>query len=148
MMMPTSSTPAIVPNGLRRVIASSSDAKVLACSLAADASSDPASAAPLAALPTREATVSLTPRRVFAASPPTCDARRVIVSFRLATSRFSLFISSLTLGPTCSGSVWPKVERHTGPDVGLEFICVVSLVVHHEKIRLHQMPNQCENSTA
>src|SRR6516165_9661310 len=47
MMTPTSSAPAIVPRGLRRAILSNSDAKVLACSLAAEASPDPASVTPL-----------------------------------------------------------------------------------------------------
>ena len=66
MMTPTNSAPAIVPRGLRRAILSNSDAKVLACTLAAEASSDPASVTPLVALPTCEATVCLTPRAVFA----------------------------------------------------------------------------------
>src|SRR5262249_13918262 len=64
MMTPTSSTPAIVPRGLRRAILSSSDARVLACSVAAEASSDPASATPLVVLPTCEATVWLMLRTV------------------------------------------------------------------------------------
>src|SRR5262245_65875168 len=59
MITPTRSAPAIVPSGLRRVISSSSDVRVLACSLAEEASSDPASATPLVALPTCEATVWL-----------------------------------------------------------------------------------------
>src|SRR6516165_3798984 len=95
MMTPTSSAPAIVPRGLRCAIPSSSDARVLACSLAAEASSDPASVTPLVVLPTCEATVCLTPRTVFATSPPTCDASRANVSFRLATSRRRLLISAL-----------------------------------------------------
>jgi len=52
MMTPTSSAPAIMPSGLRRAIPSSSDARVLACSLAVEASSDPASVTPLVVLPT------------------------------------------------------------------------------------------------
>src|SRR5215471_13936162 len=54
MMTPTSSAPAIVPRGLRRAIPSSSDVSVVACSLAAEASSDPASVTPLVVLPTWE----------------------------------------------------------------------------------------------
>src|SRR5262249_41086964 len=87
MMTPTSSAPAIVPNGLRRVMLSSSDAKVLARSVAEEASSDPASAVLLVAEPTCEATVWLMLRTLFAASPPTCDKRRVKLSFKPATSR-------------------------------------------------------------
>src|SRR5262249_22690647 len=103
MMTPTSSAPAIVPRGLRRAIPSSSDARVLACSLAAEASSDPASVTPLVVLPTCEATVWLILRTVFATSPPACDASRANVSFRLATSRRRLLISSLKpSGTTCS----------------------------------------------
>src|SRR5262249_2400619 len=64
-MTPTSSAPAIVPRGLRRAILSSSDAKVLACSLAAEASSDPASVTPLVALPTCEAAAWLMLRAVL-----------------------------------------------------------------------------------
>src|SRR5262249_43622681 len=105
MMTPTSNAPAIVPRGLRRAIPSSSDVRVLACSFAAEASSDPASVTPLVALPTCEATVCLMPRAVFATSPPTCDASRANVSFRLATSRRRLLISSLKpSGATCLGS--------------------------------------------
>src|SRR5262245_24531365 len=105
MMTPTSSAPAIVPRGLRRAIPSSSDVSVLACSLAAEASSDPASVTPLVALPTCEATVWLMLRAVFATSPPTCDASRANVSFSLATSRRSLLISALKpSGATWSGS--------------------------------------------
>src|SRR5262245_11536614 len=37
MTTPTSSAPAITPNGFRRAMASSSEASVLACSLATDA---------------------------------------------------------------------------------------------------------------
>src|SRR5262245_54272316 len=92
---PTSSAPAIVLRGLRRAMPSSSDASVLACSLAAEASSDPASVTPVVALPTCEATVWLTPRTVFATSSPACDVRRANVSFRLATSRRRLLTSSL-----------------------------------------------------
>src|SRR5499426_1003809 len=126
MMTPTSSAPAIVPRGLRRAIPSSSDTRVLACSLAAEAISDPASVTPLVALPTCEATVWLMPRTVFAASPPACDASRANVSFRLATSRRRLLISSLKpSGATCSGSTRPGVEREICPDVGLEFMFVV-----------------------
>src|SRR5262249_49371990 len=105
IITPTSSAPAIVPRGLRRAIPSSSDARVLACSLAAEASSDPASVTPLVVLPTCEATVWLMLRAVFATSPPTCDASRANVSFRLATSRRRLLISALKpSGATCSGS--------------------------------------------
>src|ERR1700751_295679 len=88
-MIPTTSVPAIVPNGLRRAMASSSDANVLACCLADVARSEPVSATPLAASPTCEATASLMLRIVFAASPPACDAKRANVSFKLATSRLS-----------------------------------------------------------
>src|SRR5215472_14689617 len=66
-MTPTTSVPAIVPNGLRRAMASSSDANVLACSLADVARSEPASATPLAVSPTCEVTASLMLRIVFAA---------------------------------------------------------------------------------
>src|SRR6516165_5618117 len=47
MMTPTTSVPAIVPNGLRRAVASSSDANVLACCFADVARSEPVSATPL-----------------------------------------------------------------------------------------------------
>src|SRR5262249_26707597 len=105
MMTPTSSAPAIVPRGLRLAMLSSSDARVLACSLAAEASSDPASVTPLVALPTCEATVWLMLRAVFATSPPTCDASRANVSFRPATSRPRLLISARRpWGERCSGS--------------------------------------------
>src|SRR5215475_8122438 len=126
MTTPTRSAPAIVPSGLRRAIPSSSDAKVLACSLAAEASSDPASVTPLVVLPTCEATVWLMLRTVFATSPPACDASRANVSFKLATSRRRLLISSLKpSGETCSGSTRPWVEREICPDVGLECMFVV-----------------------
>jgi len=85
MMMP------IVPRELRRPIASSSDAKVLACSVTEEPSSEPASATPPATVPTCEATVWLTLRAVFAASPLTCDASRANVSFRIATCPRSRF---------------------------------------------------------
>src|SRR5262249_39761293 len=68
--MPTTKVPAIVRIGLRRAMASSSDAKVLTCSLAALARSAPLSAAPLAASPTCEATDWWMLRTAFAASPP------------------------------------------------------------------------------
>src|SRR5215471_4252093 len=89
MMTPTTSVPAIVPNGLRRAMASSSDANVLACCLADAARSELVSATPLAASPTCGATASLMLRMVFAASPPACEARSAKVSFKLATSRLS-----------------------------------------------------------
>src|SRR6516164_10541360 len=105
MTTPTSSAPAIVPRGLRRAIPASSEASVLACSLAGEASSEPASVTPLVVLPTCEATVWLMLRAVFATSPPACDARRANVSFRLATSRRRLLISALRpSGTTGSGS--------------------------------------------
>src|SRR5262249_16131184 len=86
MKTPTSCAPAIGPSRLCPAIPSSSDTRVLACSLAVEASSDPASVTPLVVLPTCEATVWLMLRAVFATSPPTCDASRPNVSFRLATS--------------------------------------------------------------
>jgi hypothetical protein len=55
---PTSSAPAIVPSGLRRAIASNSDAKVLAWVVAEVANSEPLSANPLAAVRACAATVS------------------------------------------------------------------------------------------
>src|SRR6516164_5454542 len=64
MTTPTSSAPAIVPRGLRRAIPASSEASVLACSLAGEASSEPASVTPLVVLPTCEATVWLMLRAV------------------------------------------------------------------------------------
>src|SRR5215471_17564805 len=88
-MKPTTSVPAMVPNGLRRAMASSSDANVLACCLADVARSELVSDTPLAASPTRDATASLILRIVFAASPPACEARSAKVFFRLATSRLS-----------------------------------------------------------
>src|SRR5689334_19367548 len=70
MTTPTTSAPASVPSGLRLAMPSSSDAKVLACSLAEVARSELMSATPLAALPTCEASVWLAPRTVFVASSP------------------------------------------------------------------------------
>src|SRR6516164_10612375 len=74
---------------LRRAMASSSDAKVLACCLADVARPEPVSAAPRAASPTCEATASLILRIVLTASPPVCEARSANVFLRLATSRLS-----------------------------------------------------------
>src|SRR5262245_9698811 len=146
MMTPTRTAPASAPHGLRRVMFSSSAAKVLAWSLADDASSEPASATPLAALPTCEVTVWLTLRMVFATSSPFWAARRAKASFTLATSRRSLFTSWFKRsGSTLSESLPPKVDsadvpgcvgpradtvRDVCPDDGLEFMWVVSLVFY------------------
>src|SRR5262249_10088240 len=95
MTTPTRSAPAIVPSGLRRAIPSSSDANVLACSLAEEARSEVASPTAPAALPPWAENDCPASRTVFTASSPSRDATRVSVSVRLATSRRSLCTSSL-----------------------------------------------------